>query len=339
MKQDQSHRMDREDARIAAEASDWLTRQSGGDDAHALEDFERWIEADPRHLETYERLARTWDDLGALQHLHPLASARTPFASPTRAFKNAVTALTRPSVMVGGAVFAAIALLALFFAPPAPILEPQFETALAEIEPIELSDGTRVTLGARSGFDVAFTAANREVVLRSGQAFFEVAHNANRPFIVHAGDVAVRVVGTKFEVSSSDAQTIVSVQEGIVVTALSGRSQTLRAGDRLVIDHGGPTLFSSAAMRPVAEIQPTHVAAWRQGRLAYDDTPLREVVDDLNRYYGPGLELADRATGEIRVTASFRTDDVEGFLSDLSVAFPVRVSEDARGHYLLARRD
>lgn len=338
MKQDQSHRMDREDTRIAAEASDWLTRQSGSDDAHALEDFERWIEADPRHLETYERLARTWDDLGALQHLHPLASARTPFASPTRAFTNVLTALTRPSVMVGGAVFAAIALLALYLGPHAPLLEPQFETHLAEIAPIELSDGTRVTLGARSGVDVAYTQTDREVVLRSGQAFFEVAHNTARPFIVYAGDVAVRVVGTKFEVSRSQTQTIISVQEGVVVTALSGRSQTLRAGDRLVIDHTGQRFLSAPAMLPVASIQPAHVAAWRQGRLAYDDTPLREVVADLNRYYAPGIELADRATGDIRITASFGSDDVDGFLGDLSSAFPVHVSEDARGRYYLARR-
>ncbi|WP_135213193.1 FecR family protein [Vitreimonas flagellata] len=338
MTQDHSHRMDRQDRRIAAEASDWLTRQSGANDAQAIEDFERWIEADPRHLEAYERLARTWDDLGALQHLRPLVSAHTPFASPVRALRIVATALARPSVMVGGAVFAAIAFLAFYFAPGAPRLEPQFATAFAEIEPIELSDGTRVTLGARSGFDVAYTQTDREVVLRSGQAFFEVAHNTARPFIVHAGDVAVRVVGTKFEVSRSQTQTIISVQEGVVVTALSGRSQTLHAGDRLVIDHTGQRFLSPPAMLPVASIQPAHVAAWRQGRLAYDDTPLREVVADLNRYYAPGIELADRATGDIRITASFGSDDVDGFLGDLSSAFPVHVSEDARGRYYLAGR-
>lgn len=337
MKQDHSTRMNKDDTRIIAEASDWLTRHSGSGDAQAPEQFERWIEADPRHLETYERLARTWDDLGGLRHLRARADPNTQFPNTARRIQNGLAALARPPVVMGGAVLAAI-MAVLYLGPWAPAPAPRFETDIAEIEPIELADGSRVTLGASSGLDVAFTPADREIVLRSGQAFFEVAHNANRPFIVRAGDVAVRVVGTKFEVSRLAARTIVSVQEGVVVITLSGRSDTLHAGDRLVIDHDGQSFFSRPATVDLAEIQPTHVAPWRQGRLVYDDTPLREVIADLNRYHAPGLELADRATGDIRVTASFRADDVEGFLNDLSSAFPVRVSEDTRGHYLIARR-
>lgn len=321
-------------ARISAEASDWLTRQAQGSDLKSRQAFERWIEADPRHLEAYERMARTWDDLSALQHLSALADPTTPYPKLADRLSDGARAFLRPPALMGALALAALAILvwpATFTSPPV------FQTDLAEIEPIELQDGTRVTLGARSSVGVAFSERDREVVLREGQAFFEVAHNAERPFIVRAGEVSVRVVGTKFEVTRSATQTFINVQEGIVVTTISGHSATLRAGDRLVVDNSDRGLFAGPSMLDVSNIQPTHVAAWRQGRLAYDDTPLRSVVADLNRYYAPGLELADRATGDIRVTASFRADDVDGFLNDLSEAFPVRVSRDASGRYLLAR--
>lgn len=326
--------MQSDDVRIAAEASDWLTRQAEVDTDEARDAFERWIEADQRHQETYERIARTWDDLGALQHLHALADPATPYPNVADRALDTARAFLRPPVLVGAFALVALAFLVL---PPLLVSPPQFQTALAEIEPIALQDGSRVTLGARSSVDVAFSDRDREVVLREGQAFFEVAHNAERPFIVRAGDVSVRVVGTKFEVTRSATQTFINVQDGIVVTTIAGHSATLRAGDRLVVDNAERRLFAAPAMLDVSDIQPTHVAAWRQGRLAYDDTPLRSVVADLNRYYAPGLELADRATGDIRVTASFRADDIDGFLGDLSAAFPVHVRQDASGRYILAR--
>lgn len=329
----------RADERIAREAADWLTRHIGREAASREDGFEAWVEADPRHLETYERLARTWDDMGALGHLRALAEPERRFPSLGGAMRQLGAQMLRPRTFAGAmTALAALVLAAIMLPSVLPASPPQYATAIGEIEPVELADGSVVTLGARSGLDVDFSSAERAVTLREGEAFFDVARNAARPFVVHAGDVLVRVIGTRFEVRRGLQETVISVQEGLVEVRTGETVQRLRAGDRLAIA-ASPTPFASPQGSPIAEVQPAHVAAWREGRLSYDDAPLREVVADLNRYYAPGVDLADADAGAVRITASFRADEVEAFLRDLSGAFPVRVTESASGRYRLASKE
>lgn len=325
----------REDERIAREAADWLTRHIGCERAWDADGFEAWIEADPRHLETYERLARAWDDMGALGHLRPLGEPNRPFPNIVSEFAGVAAGLMRARAF-SAAVTALTALgLAALFLPPLTPSAARYTTAIAEIEPVLLADGSVVTLGARSGLDVDFSGRQRAVTLREGQAFFEVARNEAMPFTVHAGKVSVHVLGTRFDVRRGLEETVVSVQEGLVEVRLDGIVRSLRTGDRLTIAHPA-ALFGSAQAAPVVEVQPAHVAAWREGRLSYDDAPLREVAADLNRYYAPGVEIADADAGAMRITASFRADEVEGFLRDLSSAFPVRAVKRPDGRYRLS---
>lgn len=326
----------RDEERIAREASDWLTRHIARADEKSAEGFEAWIEADPRHLEAYERLSCVWDDMADLGHLRAFAEPDRPFSNLAGLPDRIGAALIRPRAFAGAVTaLAALALAAPYLPGLVPAPAPQFATAIAEIEPVRLEDGSIVTLGARSGVDVDFSGQERSVTLREGQAFFEVARNPERPFIVRAGEVYVRVLGTRFEIRRGAGETVIAVQEGLVEADLDGRRRQLRAGERLVIARS-PALFASASVSPILNVQPTHVAAWREGRLSYDDARLEEVVADLNRYYRPGVELADARTGAVRVTASFRADEIEAFLSDLSRAFPVRVSAAADGRYRLS---
>lgn len=327
--------LSRDEERIAAEAADWLTRHTERDRT-GDERFEAWIEADPRHLDVYERLARTWDDLGGLGHLRPLAEPDRRFPSLATHVRNWL----RPQVLAGAATALAALVIAAIYAPsllPAPA--PDYATSIAELRPIALEDGSVVTLGARSGVDVAFSADRREVTLRDGQAFFEVTRNEARPFLVRAGDVLVQVVGTKFDVRRGQDETVISVLEGIVRVSTDDDAapRVLHAGEQAVFSHRAGWLTPQPALTEVATIAPSHVAAWRDGRLSYDDALLSEVVADVNRYYGAGVEVRDEAKA-IRITGSFRTNEVEGFLSDLGAAFPVNVSQRESGRYVIAAR-
>lgn len=324
---------DRDAQRIAAEAADWVTRHATPDRAALQQEaFETWLAADPRHQAAYERVSCAWTDIGNLRHLRP--DAEQP--SRLRAFANGIL---RPPVLTGAAAACAALVIAVIFAPSLmPRPAPQFATQIAQIEPVHLEDGSIVTLGAQSAIDADFSdASRRQVTLRSGQAFFEIAHNTDRPFYVLAGDVSVRVVGTKFDVRQGPEQTIISVREGVVQVAAGDETpRTLRAGDQAIIQHRTTFFVTHAVSTEVAAVAPQNVAAWRDGRLSYDDTPLSELVADINRYYAPGVDLASADAGDVRITTSFRTDEIEGFLDDLSRAFPVAATRRPDGHYRIS---
>lgn len=312
-----------EDERISSEAADWVTRHAAPSRSAADQaEFEQWLEADPRHLQAYERVSQAWSDIGDLTHLRPLQAPRR--------------GLVRPAI-IGGVIAACAALAAIFVIAPnlLPEAAPQYATRVAQIEPIHLEDGSVVTLGAQSSIDADFSdASRRQVTLRSGQAFFEIAHNTERPFFVLAGDVSVRVVGTQFDVRRGPEQTIISVREGIVQVSAEGQTmRTLRAGDQAIIEHSTTLFVTRPVATRVSSVEPQNVAAWRDGRLSYNDAPLSELVADVNRYYSPGVELASPQAGDVRITTSFRTNEIEGFLDDLSRAFPVEATRRPNGHY------
>lgn len=317
--------------RIAAEAADWVTRHAESNRPAAQQQaFEAWLAADPRHQSAYERVSRAWSDIGDLKHLRPLAE-RQP--SRWRSFAERVL---RPPVLAGAATACAALIIAVIAAPSViPRPAPQYATEIAQIEPVRLEDGSVVTLGAESAIDADFSdASRRQVTLRSGQAFFEIAHDTERPFYVVAGDVSVRVIGTKFDVRQGPEQTIISVREGVVQVATgSGSPQTLRAGDQVIVQHRTTFFVTRPVATQIAAVEPENVAAWRDGRLSYDDTPLSELVADINRYYAPGVDLGSADAGNVRITTSFRTNEIEGFLDDLSRAFPVAATRRPDGHY------
>jgi transmembrane sensor len=316
---------------IDAEASEWVVRHN--ESPPSLRDdeaFQAWLAADPRHGQTYRALSRTWQDIGELKDLASLANAEAPLQSPAwRRFIH--DGFFRRPLVAG--TFAAAAMLLLLLFLPLPFNRPdaRYNTAIAEIRSVTLADNSIVTLGARSEIDVEFSKHERAVTLRSGEAFFEVAPNAARPFLVNAGGTIIRVIGTKFDVHLGSERVRVSVLEGVVEVREarfgapeSKAMRTLRVGQRIEIPQNAPASTGAVERDPAP-------AAWRQGRLAYDDARLADVVADLNRYYTPGVELASVDVGELRVTASFRTTEIPAFLDALETALPVTLSRDRAG--------
>ena len=331
-------------ARIDDEAGAWIVRLSERAlDAHEEREFQAWRSADLQHDRTFVAMQRTWGEIPGLTQLASLvsveattvlASARGPQAHRLR------YALT-------GLAAAAAAVLAFIVLPPLGAPVPQYSTEVAQSRLIALPDGSQVTLGPKSSLHLHFSASERRVRL-SGEAFFEVAHNAARPFLIEAGSALVRVVGTKFDVNAASETVRVSVLEGVVqvvppklgpVVARPG-SQFLRAGQHLEIALD-PTVAVNGAASPVASAasEPaTPPGAWREGRLSYDNARLGDVVADLNRYYAPGVSLDRAALGNLRVTASFKASQIPAFIASLDKIVPVQSNRSSDGAILVSAR-
>lgn len=324
---------EREEQAIEAQARAWVVLGAERALTPAEEsELSTWLQADVRHARIYVSMSQTWEDMGAAL-TSPEFAARTPRLTP---------AWRGPLLSAAVAVAAALALVVLVPQWTAPSGEAH-ETQLAEIRTLTLEDGSVVTLGADSRVEVRFGENERRVVLESGEAFFEVAHDEARPFFVQAGDALVRVIGTKFNVNRADARVSVEVLEGVVRVQRTellgltprGDAQELRAGQRAELAAlSSPIAFSapSAAVTTTA----THPGAWRDGRLDYNDVRLGEIVADVNRYYAPGVRLADPALADLRVTASFRPNEVDRILRVLDEAMPIDVDGTATGAFILS---
>lgn len=318
-------------------ASDWLVRRSEGALPDAEErEYQQWLIASPLHAVAFEKLAGVWGEVGEMKQLAevaPLPVTKMPVWRQPMALAAAL------AIATVGAVLGIVKYSA-----------PQIiETQLAEVRDVALPDGSKVTLGGKSQIEIDFSGDRRDVVLVSGEAFFDVAHDTSRPFFVAAGNTRVRVVGTRFDVRKGPTDTSVSVVQGVVAVSEQVASAdeplargTLTAGQRIQVATraAGKNLPAVESDRPapIATVPTERVGAWRYGRLEYEDRRLNEMLADVQRYYKPGMELATPELGELPVTAAFRVDEIPQIARALEHALPVKAVQSADGHIVLYPR-
>jgi transmembrane sensor len=202
-----------------------------------------------------------------------------------------------------------------------------------------LADGSVVEWTGPARWEVAFTAAQRRVVLRGGKAHFQVAKEASRPFVVAAGAAEVRAVGTGFAVDLGAAAVEVVVTEGSVTVSSplpGGAPATLAVGRQAIVRPDAPP---EVAVLTAGEMR--RRLAWRVPRLEFAGTPLAEVVERCNeqarRTGGAVLVLAEPGLGALRISGVLRADDVDSLLRLLEGEFGI-VAERASGETRLRRR-
>jgi transmembrane sensor len=210
-----------------------------------------------------------------------------------------------------------------------PTVESQsYMSGIGELKTVTLNDGTRIFLAASSAVEIVYSASVRRIKLLRGSAFFEVAHEKDRPLLVDAGASEVMVLGTTFGVRVGPNDIQVTVSSGRVSIAKDRGDKvdshqtivSIDAGKHVVADLQGEILSVSEADFEVA-------LAWLQGQLTYDGATLADVVADINRYRAKRLEIADPALSKLKVTASFRVDQADRFLASLPSAYPVSIRE------------
>jgi transmembrane sensor len=280
-----------------------------------------WLDADPQHRRAYEQAEDVVLMLGALSTSPAAEVAGRPAAPQAGRWRI-------PAMAAGGLLAACLAIAV--FALPAPT----YETQSGETRQIALSDGSQVTLAPASRLKAASRWRPRALSLERGEAFFVVAHQDGHPFTVQAGDAMVRVIGTRFNVHHGAGQDVrVEVEQGVVQVSDGGqdRAVTLRAGQTAVADARGLSVGVLA--------RSDLAGGWRQGRLAYDDAPLAEVVADLNRYSQRPLTIDSAATGRLKVTAAFDVAQADRFVAELPRVLPVRLTSDGRGGRILVAAD
>jgi transmembrane sensor len=296
-------------------AMDWALRVNAAPGDQSLRrQLEDWRTADPTHAKAWTQAQQTWGLIADIPPAH---------ASEWSKARRMVRRPRRTLMWVSGAsALALAACLMLLFVPILAGFRGDHATAVAEIRNVTLEDGSVVTLAPRSALDVRFGSTQRSLSLLEGEAFFEVAADSQRPFVVNAAGVHVAAVGTAFDIRISSASVIISVRNGLVdVQAGAGSAAggvRLSPGDRVKVDRGN---WQYEHGKTTAE----EIASWRDRRVFFDGVTVAEVAEELGRYRSGWIVVSDPQLAAQRVTGLFMLDDTDRALAALVEPFNGRV--------------
>jgi transmembrane sensor len=334
------------------QAAEWLARLDRNDpSAVDLAEFDQWKAADPRNGAAHARLAATWQALDRIRAIRPSTdepidndylngAAQDPPADDSKASPPPLRLRRRPVVFLSAAASLLVALAGFWIAHIA--AGPQtYRTGVGGFQRIVLEDQSAIELNTDSQVRVALTPQLRNVELVRGEASFEVAHDKSRPFIVSAGNTAVRAVGTKFDVHRLETYVEVTVDEGKV--AIGSPSQLEMKVDVLPISipqlSAGQTATASGSGVTLKELPKREMdrkLAWQNQMLVFDGDTLAAVVAQFNRYNARQLIIADPSLATLQIGGYFRPTNLDAFISVLRSDFGVRADPDGNRLVLAA---
>ncbi len=307
---------------IDAEAVAWLFRLQDDDrNAHTDAAFQAWLKVDPVHAAAFQQVTEVWEILpGATAYQRQPANDR-------------VARKTQPRRHVVAGMAAAIAAAAVVFG--GSYLwsgrTETYETGVGQQEVVTLKDGSQLALNTDSKVLVSYRVHQRHLELVRGEAMFDVAHNAQRPFTVLAGREQVKALGTAFVVRREPNHLWVTLVRGKVelsnrVASADGGSDyrpqvILAPGERATVDGAGNLLVDRPSV--------SAMVAWRQGEVVFKDTTILEAANELNRYGATKIVVTDADVARTRVSGLFKINRPADFATAVAELNGVRVRRTA----------
>ncbi|WAC48005.1 FecR domain-containing protein [Asticcacaulis sp. SL142] len=300
---------------VEDEAAAWVVAMMAETvQAHTERQFELWIKAHPDHAQAYADMCATW-------HAAPVEDALT-------VKRQQCTSRRFMGVVVGGALAACLVLGFVGLNTKTLSLtgsaKPQYSASLmtgpGDIQDVALPDGTRIALSGNSALTVRFDRGVRQVNLTRGEAFFDVAHEANRPFQIAANAAQVVVLGTAFNIDlPDDKATEISVYRGKVQVEAGGQVNRLSVGQKLISRGSG-------VVRETFEA--SEAPDWREGWYEAEDVPLKRLIAEVNRFSKIPVEIGDPDLAKKMVSGRFKVSDPALVLNGLTQVYGVRATQE-----------
>jgi transmembrane sensor len=328
-------------------AAEWLARgDAGAWSARDRQALDAWLGERTEHRVAFLRLQSAWQEAGRLQALAaglpagamparapPAMEHGRPGSLPGPPDLHRITFAPRATARAGrwrrgmaaALMLAVVGSMAWGGWQLSGRQQASYASGVGELRTVALADGSRATLSSDSRLEVRMSRGERHLMLARGEAFFDVARDLRRPFVVEAQRRRVAAVGTRFSVRSDPDTLRVVVTEGKVrlesLAGADGRAQPealLPAGSVATAGRNGVLVRSL----PLADAE--RYLEWRSGYLSFDDASLATAAAEFNRYSKRKLELGDAAVAQLRVGGNFRWSNTEGFVRLLEQGFPVR---------------
>jgi transmembrane sensor len=310
--------------RSQAEAAAWMALLHSPERNAAVEaGLRRWIAVDPLNAVAWETATDLWNETANLPRRIP--RRRAPERARGKPWGKPLLAVAVLAVVVGG-LFIKHSLIS------------GVATAVGEQRTLNLDDGTRVELNTDTHLLVKYDQHARTVVLESGEAYFQVAHE-RRPFIVIAGERKILALGTAFTVRRDE-----SVDDAITVTLIEGRvavapvnadsGSKSEPASAVTLLNAGQRLRARPHAQPAVDAASLDKATgWMRGQLIFDHTPLREAAAEFSRYNKIKITVASPEAAEIPIGGIFRIGDSRSFARAVAASYDLKVT--ARGNELV----
>ncbi|MCP4443260.1 MAG: DUF4974 domain-containing protein [Aureispira sp.] len=202
-------------------------------------------------------------------------------------------------------------------------------TATEQQQEVQLADGSTIWLhkGSTLKYPKSFDGQSTRTIDLEGEAYFEVAKMEGKPFTIEAADVDIRVVGTAFNLKIEEAQTVLSVTEGIVECSTQQQLKEITAGNQAVLERG--LITASIIDNP-------NYMAWKTGQFVFENTPLFMVIADLSTYYTAKLDLEDGGKFDCQINAEFDKEKIGVILELISATCGLKIETVKQGiHYII----
>ncbi|MDB2499499.1 FecR domain-containing protein [bacterium] len=315
-------------ARINAEAADWVIKQSYDFSPEDQDAFFEWLAADPDHADAYQQRQETWKQLDILADWRPEHSLKTnrdlldgdkvkkPSQSKFPAWVFATAAVIALGCLLG------ITVLSDAFSEPTKLSSGEFALGY---ERHVLEDGSVVELNLGTQATVDFSKDRRLISLQSGEAYFTIAKDPQRPFTVMANGVSVQAVGTIFNVQIRDDSVGVLVTEGRVRVQPEDYDQSLAqdasetafvqelsAGQQTVFEIG--TDQCCLEVSTLSDLELEHELTWLKQVIYFDAAPLSDIVFEFNRRNYRKIVIEDPTIEDTELTVTIRPQNIDDFV-------------------------
>lgn len=345
--------MTEEHRQIECDAALWLARRdAGGWAGRQQAALDAWLAEDAAHRVAFLRLEAAWEETARLKTFAagdmagriPARGewAHSPYFAPSHAHSVA-TRRRRAAARRRWPIFAGIAaslLVAVAIAGGfvwrdySHVDRAAWETATGARKVVRLPDGSTATLGSDTDLRIAFSRGERDLELSSGEAFFDVAHDTARPFVVNANGYRVIAVGTRFDVRRDTGRLRVVVTRGLV--RLQSARDPAKPPAMLPAGSIATVADDDVAISRVTANEANEALSWRSGFVVFHRTPLAEAVQEFNRYNARRIVIADPTLDALRVGGNFKLDNSDAFVRLMQAVFPVQAEQ--RGHEIVLTR-
>jgi transmembrane sensor len=292
-------------------------------------DFEIWLAERPENKIAWLEINTFWAGLDSLTE----ADMSEVKNSPVTVFKapgpiKPSSPFIRPALAIAASLLLMVSLIyaqaGFYFA--------DYTTAPGRQRNVILADGSTIIMNTDTAISVDYSAQHRQITLHDGEAYFIVAPDANRPFEVLTHSGQVRALGTEFNIKTRQKDVTVTVyQHAVRVTAENGK--TLES-----LSEGQQVAFSDNTLNPVISADLQRGKAWRHQSMIFQDKPLAEVIEELNRYRSGRIIVMNNHIKTLPVTGVFATDDTNIALLTIEQSLPITLTKITEKLVLLSAK-
>lgn len=302
----------------------------GAANAKEIQQVEEWLAQDSDNQVELDRVKVVWQKAGALSDFDAIDLTKNWTALQDKVNKSSQKTPLIRYIWRYAAAIVLIAVATFLIMKPAEIKMLEMSASVSPVT-LFLADSTQVWLkdGATLIYPESFSADTREVSL-VGEAFFEVTHDPEQPFIVTAGDTKTEVLGTSFNINKGDGDLL-------ELRLITGKVRFVKGNQQAFLAPGQQVNVSEDGILEKSVNNEINFMSWRTRKLIFENTPMKEVLGDISKLYGVVLEIMEKDFLKCPLTTTFENETLEEVLDTIVSFFNIEIQQDGQLYQLIGK--